>query len=292
MIYLLPFLLTGSIFATEIKNSYCVESDTVKASLFDKKSGDFEVLKLPSNRSSYQVPSIKIKKIFKEHNISIEDNSNGIVKFKKNCPKPATFKEERAYLGKKFQDKYENIEIESIHIEPTVSFEKKGWKLEKINLKESNFRNKEGVVKAFYSKNSKEKMHYLRYRIKAYIYILKTTKDLKNGQTLKESDYRMNKIKFDRLPLHVITSDLKENYKLKSYIKKDSILTYNRLKIKKMFQKGSHIKAILQEGALILELDAKLLQDANPGDTLKIKTSSGRIFRAKINKNKTAKILD
>ena len=287
------FSLTFTLLYPSIIDRYCVDNGIVNAKLFKKDlKNNFEILKLPKNTTTYSVPSIQIKKAFKEHNITIKDQSSGVVKFIKNCPKETSYQKEKSLLKKIFKEKYPNIEIKSVKLSPTSPFDKEGYTLEKIELNSAALRSHKGTLKAIYKRNGKKKIHYFRYELDGYIYLLKSTQDLKNGDTLKDNQYKMQRVKFQRLPLHVITKDLDCSYKVKGYIKKDTILTYNHLKAKKDLEKNSHIKAILQDGALILEMDAKLLKDANTGDIVKIRTTSGKVFKAKILPNRVAKILD
>ncbi len=293
MRYFALFLLAFTLLNSAILDKYCVDNGIVNAKLFKKNlKNNFEILKLPEHTATYSVPSIRIKKAFKEHNITIKDRSSGVVKFIKNCPKETSYQKEKSLLKKIFKKRYPDMEIKSLKLSPTSPFDKEGYTLKKIELNSAALRNYKGTLKAIYKSKDKKKIHYFRYELDAYIYLLKSTQDLKNADTLKENDYKMEKVKFRRLPLHVITKDLDCSYKVKGYIKKDTILTYNHLKAKKDLEKNSHIKAILQDGALILEMDAKLLKDANIGEIVKIRTTSGKVFKAKILPNGVAKILD
>jgi flagella basal body P-ring formation protein FlgA len=115
---------------------------------------------------------------------------------------------------------------------------------------------------------------------------------LRNGKILNSDDYAKKEIRFDKLPLNVISGNIKNDYIIKGYIRKDSILSTNNLKIKKNLLKNSFIKARIEEENMILEVDAHILSDANIGDIVKIKTANGKILRAKIISLKIAKILE
>ena len=88
----------------------------------------------------------------------------------------------------------------------------------------------------------------------------------------------------------MIKEDFKNTHIIKGYVKKGAILSKNYLKIKKAILKGEYIRAILKDENLILEIDAHLLNDANIGDIVQIRTAVGRVYKAKIVSLKSAVI--
>ncbi|MFK5881908.1 MAG: flagellar basal body P-ring formation chaperone FlgA [Sulfurospirillum sp.] len=266
----------------------------VDASLFDKHiKQDFFILDLPKNRARYTVSSLKILSKFKKNDINITDLSNGTVIFK-NCHLPIDVKLIKTELAKKFKERFPSIEIKSISISspsslgPGLSF----YKIDGIELKPNSFERSKGVLGVRLIRDNETRKIYLKFDIDATITVFKANYNLRNGKILQKDDYIKKRVKLDRLRNGVITGKLQKNYIVKGYIKKDTILNARHFRIKKDILRGEYIKAVFRNGNLVLETDAHLLNDANIGDTVRIKTSSGKTLRAKIISLKTAKILE
>ncbi len=278
-----------------INKSYCVDNLTkVKSSLFTKnKKNDFKIIDLPKNRTTYKISSLKIISKFKAHNIRITDLSNGIVDFK-ICKKILDFTDAEKLLAKKYISKYPTIKIQKIYItsasplSPSLSL----FRLFKIDIKEYNYRNSKATFGAIYKRGEATKKIYLKYKIDANISVFKANYNLRNGKILNPDDYRKAEIKLDNLPLNIIIGNITNDYIVKGYVRKDSILSTNNLKIKKNLLKGAFIKARIKEENMILDIDAHLLSDANIGDKVKLQTTNGKILNAKIISLKIAKIIE
>ena len=285
LILLFMFSILNSSDKFFLKESYCVDGlKKINASLFTKqKTKDFFILKLPSNRAKFTVSSLKILSKFKENDINITDLSKGVVVFK-NCKIPINIKKIKSGLAYKFKKKFPTLQIKKIDIsspsslDPKLSF----YRITKIKLSSSSLNHPKGSFSVFLKKGKRKKQVYLKYNMDATIVVLKANYNLRNGKILQNSDYMKTRIKFYKLPAKVLSDNLQNGYIVKGYIRKGSILSMNNFKIKKAILKGEYIKAVLKDGNLILEIDAHLLNDANIGDTVKIRTVAGKVYKAKI----------
>ncbi len=276
-----------------IKDSYCVDGlKKVTSSLITKqKTKDFFILKLPANRAKYTVSSLKILSKFKENDINITDLSGGVVVFK-NCKIPINIVKIKSQLAYKFKKKFPTLKIKTIYItspsslSPTLSF----YHIDRIKISNRAFNHAKGSFSLFLRRGKKRKQIYLKYEIDATIVVLKANYNLRNGKILQNNDYVKTRIRFNNLPIKALGKNLKNDYIVKGYIRKGSILSMNNFKVKKAILKGEYIKAILKDGNLILEIDAHLLSDADIGDTVQLRTVAGRVYRAKIVSMKTALI--
>ncbi len=293
LLFLFGFLHSNDKFF--IKHTYCIDGlKSVNASLFTKKNKkDFFILKLPKNRASYSVTSLKILSKFKQNDINITDLSGGTVVFK-NCRLPIDISYIKKVLAKRFRQRYPSIKIKSISVSspsslsPKLSF----YKIDEIGLQDSAYSRAKGSLNVTLKKGKERKKIYLKFSIDATIRVFKANYNLRNGKILQKDDYIAVRVKFDKLRSGTITKQLQKSYIVKGYIRKDSVLNASHFRVKKDMLKGQFIKAILQEGSLVLEVDAHLLKDANVGDTVRIRTVSGKVLRAKIISLKTAEILE
>jgi len=122
--------------------------------------------------------------------------------------------------------------------------------------------------------------------------VFKAKHNLLNGKILLNDDYERVSITLDYLPSRAILNEISQNFMVKSAIKEGQILTENLFDIKKDFSKKDSIKAILKESGMSIEVEAILLEDANIGEVVKIKTEQGKILSAKIISSKEAIILE
>jgi flagella basal body P-ring formation protein FlgA len=185
--------------------------------------------------------------------------------------------------------KIKNISISSpSSLSSRLSF----YKITEIKINPSAYRKSKGTFEITLKKEGNKRKIYLKFDIDATIDVFKANYNLRNGKILQKDDYNRARVKFERLRAGVITNELQKNYIVKGYIKKGSILNFNHFRVKKDILKNQFIKAILQDGSLVLEIDAHLQEDANIGDVVRIKTVSGKSLEAKILSLKTAKILE
>ena len=278
-----------------LKNQYCTKNiTTIRASFFLKSPDhDFVIIKLPKNLSSFSVPSLQVISKLKENNITCSDNSGGIVTFRK-CYEPIALEAIKVKIRKKFQRRYPSMNIQKIRIQATSlpNFDLSKFKLNTLNLKDSDYRNATGTLGVSYTKKFRTKKIYLKYHIIANISVLKAKYNLRNGKILQNNDYQKTVTSFDVLPRYAITGKIHQDYIIRGYIKKGTILKRNDLKIKKLLLKNDPIQAVLQDENLRIATDAHVLSDANIGDIVKIRTAKGKVFKAKVISQKSAMILE
>jgi len=251
------------------------------------------VLKLPKNRAVYSVTTNKIVSKFKLNDINTTDLTNGIIVFE-NCKIPLDLKSIKSVLRSKFIKRFPTIKVKDIKLyspsslEPNLAL----YSFVKLKISDNVLTRAKGSFEIVLKRGKSIKKKYLKFKIDATILLFKANYNLRNGKILQNSDYQKVRVDFSKLPSGAIVKELKKSYIIKGYIRKGSILRQNNLRIKKDILKGSYIKAVLQDENLILEIDAHLLKDANVGDIVKIRTSSGKIFRVKILSQKVARILE
>jgi len=168
----------------------------------------------------------------------------------------------------------------------------KEYKFLKIEISQNNLRKQIGNFRVLFKTKKKVKKIYFRFNINAKIDIFKAKHKLYNDKILTQNDYEKVSIKLDKLPSKIITCKMPERLITKNYISVGSVLTMNKFRYKKDVLRGTHVKAYLKDGALVLETEATVLRDANVGEIVKIKTANGKLFRAKIISNYKAIILE
>lgn len=193
-----------------------------------------------------------------------------------------------------FKKQYPCLELNSLKVEATSSLPPnfKNYELINIELRASMLRRDSGSFRAVFKTPKREKNLFFRFRIDANIDVFKAKHNLYNDKILLKSDYEKVSVKIDKLPSRVITCKMPDSLITKSYVRANSILTMNRFEHKKDLLRGASIKAHIKDGTLVLEIKATLLEDANIGDVVRIKTDKGKSFRAKLISKNRAMILD
>ena len=295
---LLFFFLLSSLFSNEIliDKVYCIEQNILNASFFGYKGkDDFQVLTIPKDRAHYTIPSSQVISIFSDKNISVIDSSEGVIVFKRNCNMMGKQVEITNAFLKKIQEESPYIIIETmpiISIKSSLPSDFSRYTLTAISIPETMLKKNTGSFMGIFKIGDKEKKIYFYYTLDAKIEVFKAKHNLLNGKILSSDDYEKVPISLEGLPSRALLGEIPRNVMIKSYIKEGSIFTDSMLETKKDLSKKETIKALLQEGGLRIEVQATLLEDANIGEVVKIKTEQGKTLNAKIVSYKEAIILE
>ena len=293
---ILFFILTTSLYANPItlQSSYCIEDEsTVFANYFDKKLNNFKVIDIPKSTSKFDVPTLHVKSAFSEHNITVEDKTNGIITFKRNCyisGKKELLEEKVASL---YKNEYPCIKIKNIEVSTKTSlpFDFKDYVFMDAGINPSRLRYDSGTLWVLFKTKTRDRKIYFNYLINAQISVFKAKNNMHNDKILSKSDFELVNVKVDNLPSNVVSCDIEKNLITKSYISADELLSYNKLEIKKDILKGKQIRAYIADGSLVIGIDSIILEDANIGDKVRIRTEQNKFFDAKLFSHSEAMIL-
>ena len=297
-ILILTLIFLSPLFSIQIhiEKVYCIEQDKLQASFFGFTDKDnFDVVTIPKERIQYSIPSSQIISQFSDRNVTVIDSSDGVVIFKRNCQMMGKINEISAAFLKKFQEESPYVKIESlpkIFIKSPLPNDFSRYKLSSIVILDTMLKKSSGSFIGVFRVQDKEKKIYFSYEIDAKIDVFKAKHNLLNGKILSSDDYERVVIALDNLPSRAIVSDLSPNLMMKSNIKEGQIFTENLFETKRDLSKKETIKAILKENGLTIEIEATLLEDANIGEEVKIKTEQGKILNAKIISRHEAIILE
>ncbi len=291
-------LFISSLFSQPIyiDKSYCIEEDTLKASFFGYKSNtDPIIIQIPKERMYYSVPTNSIRSAFSEQNVTIIDSSDGVVVFKRNCTLMGKADAiEEAFL-KKFQEVSPSVLIEEkprISVKSSLPADFQRYQLVGVSIPETTLKKNNGSFIAIFKVGDKERKLYFTYEMNAKVMVFKAKRNLLNGKILTNDDYESIWMSFESVPPRAVIHDIPQNAMVKSTIKEGQILTDYHFDVKKALSKKDTIRALLKESGLVIEVQATLIEDADIGDIVKIKTEQGKILNAKIVSLKEAVILE
>jgi flagella basal body P-ring formation protein FlgA len=143
----------------------------------------------------------------------------------------------------------------------------------------------------FVTPSQKRKKIYFSYEIEASINAFKAKHNMHHDKILTKKDYEAVQIPLNKLPSRLISCKIDKKLITKNYVKEEELLTYNKIEVKKDVLKGNQIRAYMVDGSLVIGIDATLLQDANIGDRVKVRTKENKILRAKLFSSSEAMIL-
>ena len=292
-------LFLSSLFSSEqiyIDKTYCIEHDTVNASFFGYKGKeDFVLMRIPKDRTNYSVNSNVIVSALTDHNVSVVDSSEGVVVFKRNCSLMGKSDEiENAFLTK-FQEASPFVIIEEkprISAKTSLPADFKRYQLVGIQISDATLKKNSGSFVAIFKAGDKERKLYFSYEMNAKVMVFKAKRNLLNGKILTNDDYESFLVSLEGLPTRAILNEIPQNVIIKNSVKEGQVLSDYHFDVKKMLSKKESIKALLREENLVIEVQVTLLEDANIGDVVKIKTEQGKILNAKITSRHEAIIVE
>ena len=233
----------------------------------------------------YSVLSSTIISTLAEHNITAIDSSDGVVIFKKNCSLMGKSTALEAAFLKKFQELSPKIIIDGkpkVISKTALPADFKRYQLESISIPDSSLKKSSGTFSANFKVGDKIKKIYFNYELKAMAYALKAKHNLHNGKIIQNDDFEAILANLDALPMRAFLDEIPPNASIKGSVKEGHFLNDYNIEIKKELSRKSHIKAVLKEDGIKIEVMATLLDDANIGDTIKIRTEQGNILNAKV----------
>ncbi len=269
---------------------YCIDNSSLKVSNFYKDTLNDEILlNIPQNSSSFKIPSIKIIDYFQNKGFEAADLTQGIITLDRSCSQKNKFTFLTEHLKKIYKQTYENITIDSINISPQKPLPQHfdQFTFKKAIISKSKLKKGEGTFIVYYNDEKNiQKILYFTFQTQAFLPLFQASQDISNGSILNSSNAKPTLVQIQNAPTKPLQNP--NNLIAKFNIKKGTILSTRQFKKNTLIKKGSFIKAILKEGKLVIGIDVKALQNANIGDTIKVKTSKNKIFNAIIKEKNLA----
>ena len=281
-----------------IENIYCINDEThLKASFFgynDAKES-MPIVIIPKERAQYVIPSQHIISAFHDKNVTIVDSSEGVVTFKRHCHLMGKLEAIEAAFLQKFSELSPEVMIEgrpAISIKASLPSDFEHYTFESVSIADNMLRKSSGSFVANFTLGNKRKKIYFSYEMQAKVVAFKAKRNLQSGKILQDDDFERLFVDIDALPSKAIVGALSPNLIVKNHIKEGQVFSEYFFDTKKDVMKKESIKAFLSEGSLVIELHVTLLDDANIGDIVKVKTEQGKVLNAKILSAKEAMILE
>ena len=296
---LFSLLFLSSLLSSEpiyIDKTYCIEQDELKASFFGYQGKDDSVLvQIPKDRMQYSINSNVLVSALTDRNVTVIDSSDGVVIFKHNCTLMGKADAiEDAFL-KKFQEASPSVLIDEkprISTKSSLPADFKRYQLIDVHIPENTLKKNSGSFVAIFKVGNREKKLYFSYEMNAKMLVFKAKRNLLNGKILTNDDYESIWMSLEGIPSRAVLNEIPQNAMTKTSIKEGQVIADYHFDVRKTLSKKDSIRALLKEGGLVIEVPATLVEDADIGDVVKIKTEQGKILNAKIVSSKEAVILE
>ncbi|ARR00560.1 flagellar basal body P-ring biosynthesis protein [Campylobacter porcelli] len=190
-------------------------------------------------------------------------------------------------LHKTIKDEYPSINISSINIDKPNDLPNN---FNEFILKEIillNLRDDSGAFRAIYiTPNKSNKSIFFNFKIDFKLQVLIAKRDIDRDHILNLGDYEQKFVNLKDYDKQALTSIPKYQLITKSKIKRGKILTNRHFKTLSDIRKGDKITAMINDGALKVEIIVTALSDGNIGQIISVRNQNNQILKAQvINKN-------
>lgn len=275
---LLLLLINTFSFAVALESHYTLLTPELNASvIYPTIQNDFNIYTFDKNKNRKSFSSKRLIKIFESHNLSLDDNSRGIVHFERTSDidlNPVKEEIEAYYLSH-----YPNINIDSIILDPngTITELPKKYTLAfKPNAHQHNHSSLQLI-----SGESKERF-FISYTILATIKVFKASHNINRGRILTYIDLKQTSEPFKRFTGTPLQSIGKSTVRLKKRLQKGKIIYEHDVEAPPSVLKNKPVYVRLTDGNVHLEFQAKSLQDGKVGDMISIQKKDRTRLKAKV----------
>lgn len=178
---------------------------------------------------------------------------------------------------------YPSISIANVKIEIAAKMDTAGYRYKSIEPLRQNLNKSVGVASVtFESAQKTDKKIFVKYEIDASLEVLKAAYNIQKDKIITSSDTTSENIKFKNFFAKPLSKEQLKNVVAKRFIRAATVLTALDIAGASSVKRGSVMYAVISQDFLDIELEATTLEDGNVGDTINVKTKSGKVMKAYI----------
>ena len=272
------FIFVSSSFSYILEPHYTILTREFNAStVIPNIENDFVIYEFDKNKQKKAFNSDRLLKIFRSYDINLEDKSKGLVHVEqKSLVDLEPIKEKIKAYYKEF---YPDIQISSVIIKSNTFIKELPEKYE-IIFKSNAY--KYSVSSIQIQIESSKRRYFINYKIKAKIKLFKARHNINRGKILTQIDTIYKLYDFEKLRGTPLKNHHSKRLRLKKRIQEGHIIYEKNVETIPDVLKGKNVLVTLQEGGVLLEFQAKSLQDAHVGDTIYIEKRNGKRLRVRV----------
>jgi flagella basal body P-ring formation protein FlgA len=284
-LFIIFFIFVTSVFAEKLilKSNYDISNRTVYSTdLFENLDKKFEITKIPSHSFEKKVPVSKIKSIFKQNGIILNDVPNAFyVSFKSKM----NFDSDRIKnkLYNEFTEYYDQLEIEAITIEPTTKTNLDSFTIENINISKFALNKSKGTLSVhFRNSENTTKNIYFKFEIIGKQKLLLSSRNIEKGEILSKDNISYTFVPFTKKQVSTTMNILNNKYLCASRnIRKGSLITDNLVEKLDVIKKGSNVTVVYSKGVIDIEFNGTALQSGSFDDIIIVERGDKK-YKARI----------
>jgi len=285
--------LSITLFLNSLFSQYDLDSDYVfydsvitAQNIFPEIEQDIFIYKLNKNKRSITLNPNQIISKFKKYGIQVNKNGVRRVKFIR-VSRDICLDCLGDYISEEFQSFYPMLDIEKVLVFPK-NLIKNMPEDYSIIFKNSNLRRSNGY---FYIQTDNRRKIHFKYKLKAYLDVIKTAERVRRGTILDSSNTYSKTIKFSRFKSSYITENQLGNIIAKSYIPKDREITERQIEKIKLIKRNQFVQGFIKDGAVYIEVEVRALQSGGVDEIIRVESPDGAKLRGKIVNSKLIEIL-
>ncbi len=283
---LLFLFLSINLFADiYLKSNYYVEDKEIMLSHVVKNvNNDIKLFSIDERRYSKRVKSKDMLKILKSHGFKEYKSKHAYIQFTKKSPIDTT--KIKNAIEKIYREKYKNIDIKTIFVEPRSYLATLPNSYE-IVLKSKSHLSRNSTL---YIKTDENKKIFFNYKIIAEIKVYTAKDEIKRNAELSNVNCKKKSIILDKLRAMPLQNISKGTLQSKHKLKQGAILTTRDVQGLHLVKRGSNINVTLNSSNLAISFSAKAQQDGRYGDVITVLKNSGKKIRVRVTGKRRAEV--
>jgi len=266
------------VFSADLKADYTISSQELNASaIFPQIKDDFSIYKFARHRYKKSFSSAVLIQTFKEHDILLEDKSQGIIHFKRATSLDLTPLKEK--IKAYYLSYYPSMQIASITFQ-LHSFMQNLPAEYVLNFKPKAYQYKKSTLQLNVPKSKKR--FFISYEIHANVKLFKASHNINRGNILKPIDLVYTNEPFERLNGSILRALDENDIRAKKRLHEGKIVYEKDFETVPSVLKNKTVYARMISGNVHLEFQAKSLQDGQIGDIVLIQKSDKQRLKAKV----------
>lgn len=274
---LLLFILTCKLVfaAHELEKEYPFKEDTLYSNDLFPTLKPFELFHITPKKMSYRIKAVELQKIFAEHGIKVTYRSP-IVRFKRifDFDMSALHVKLETYYKKHYPD----IIIKALHVSPETYLEALPKSYVMI-IPPKNFHRNRGT---FYLKTASQKRVFFNYKLDATLPVLTAKKTIKRKEPLSSFNTLIKTVNFEHFTSPPLSHLDASHQCARIRLKEGRPITQRNIQSIPLVKRDQHVIAVINNGALHVELSATAQNDGGLYDMITIIKSNGDALEAQV----------
>lgn len=270
-------ILWLSAWGGELEHEYTFTDTTIRSKdLIAHPGNPFEILKIPTDKSTYRVDARLIAKSFELHGIAIDISKTPYITFQKKSP--VDFTPLGTQLADLLRARYPSITIERITVSP------RGYlpSLPADTKAVFDTRTHLSPTGTFYILDGQGLRHYLDYSVDATLRVFHTARAVSRKETADGSTLTPQAVPFVAFKDTPITRFPDRTHRFRSALKEGVLLTERNIEEMPLVLKDDRVVVAVQSDGLTVEYFGVAVQEGALYDIITIQKRDGKRAKAKV----------